>query len=241
MRLDIIIPTLNEADFIASTLKNVFANASDIGNISVWVSDCASADATLDEARKFPVNIPDYDNPPTSRSAAMNFAADRSSGDVLMFLHADALLPLHYDKLIFEALSQPRTVGGAFKVAFNTSSIAMRFIIWLNTIRYSLSGLYYGDQALFFERSAFVQAGKYPNVNLMEDSLLCRRIKKIGRLKLIPERVLISPRRFLDDGYWRVCFFDIRCSVLDSLGMSCERYAESYKRNNRNRGANTQR
>jgi rSAM/selenodomain-associated transferase 2 len=240
MKLDIIIPTLNEAGYIASTLEQVFKNVSDVRNISVWISDCASNDDTLLEARKFSVNIPKYEKPPTSRATAMNFAADHSCGDVLLFLHADANLPIHYDKLVFEALAQPRVVGGAFKITFNGVGIGLRLVEWVNMIRYTLSRLYYGDQALFFTRNVFLQAGKYPDVHIMEDSILCRRIRKIGRIKLISKHVLISPRRFSDNGYWRVCFFDLWCSILDGLGISCERYAESYKKYNRDRGRLTQ-
>lgn len=239
MQLDIIIPTLNEAGYIGPTIEKIYAHAEDIDKISVWVSDCASSDETLKEAGKYPVNIPNYKNPPTSRSTAMNFAAEHSSGDVLMFLHADTFVPQNFDKLIFEILSKPGTVGGAFEYSTAGKGLFFRMIELINYLRYRIFPLYYGDQAIFVTRSAFMKVGKFPNVHIMEDSQLCRRLLKIGRLGLVKSKVVSSARRFTDGGTWKVLFFDIWCTIRDILHISNEKYSDYYKENNRTRSPKT--
>lgn len=234
--LDIIIPTLNEAEYIGSTLKNIFARAANISNISVWVSDCASSDATLEVARRYPVNIPVYEQPPTSRASAMNFAADRSSGDVLLFIHADACVPRHFDKLIFKTLAKRGTVGGAFEFAMDGKGLLLRMVEWVDRLRYRVIPAYYGDQGIFVTRATFIKVGKFPDVKIMEDSLFCRKVWKTGRMRLIKKKMVVSSRRFDEDGAFRVYMFDYMCGVREMLGLSNEKYAKSYNDNNRARG-----
>jgi rSAM/selenodomain-associated transferase 2 len=236
MRLDIIIPTLNEEGYIGPTIEKVYARAADIDNMSVWVSDCASSDGTLKEAGKYPVHIPNYETSPTSRATAMNFAAERSFGDVLMFLHADTTVPKHFDQLIWKTLSKPGTVGGAFNVAFDDSCLALRLASLINSVRYHLIPRYFGDQAIFVTRSAFMKVGKFPDVRIMEDTIFCKRLWKIGRLRLVKEKVTISPRRFKEWGILNTFMFDARCTILDLFNLSSEKYSHLYQEYNRIRG-----
>jgi rSAM/selenodomain-associated transferase 2 len=238
MKLDIIIPTLNEAAYIGSTLDNLFARAADISRISVLISDCASSDATLSEAQKFQVHVPDYKRPPTSRSEAMNFGADYLSGEALLFLHADALVPYHFDQLIIDTLSRPGTVGGAFEFTMDDKGLSLKLLELFNRIRYRMTHIYFGDQAIFASRAAFLQVGKFPDVHLMEDAKFCRQLKKIGRTTLVKEKMISSNRRFTEGGILRVLLFDSWCTILNALGFSIERYAASYKKNNSLRGTN---
>lgn len=239
MNLDIIIPTLNEAEYIGPTIENIYTCAADINKISIWISDCASSDGTLEEAGKYTVNIPNYDNPPTSRSTAMNFATEYSSGDVLLFLHADVAVPMHFDKLILETLSKPGIVGGAFNLLLDGTGFVFRLIERINYIRYHLFPLYFGDQAIFVTRSAFMEVGKFPDVHIMEGAQFCRRLWKTGRMGLVKKKVVVSSRRFIEGGPWRVFAFDAWCTIRHILHISNEKYSVYYKENNLKRSTKT--
>jgi hypothetical protein len=95
---------------------------------------------------------------------------------------------------------------------------------------------YYGDQGIFVTRSTFLKVGKYPDVKIMEDSLFCRRVWKTGRMRLIKKKMIVSSRRFDEDGAFLVYLFDYWCGVREILGLSNEKYAKGYNENNRMRG-----
>jgi hypothetical protein len=166
----------------------------------------------------------------------MNFGADYLSGEALLFLHADALVPYHFDQLIIDTLSRPGTVGGAFEFTMDDNGLSLKLLELFNRIRYRMTHIYFGDQAIFASRAAFLQVGKFPDVRLMEDAKFCRQLKKIGRTTLVKKKMISSNRRFTEGGILRVLLFDSWCTILNALGFSIERYAVSYKKNNSLRG-----
>ena len=86
----------------------------------------------------------------------------------------------------------------------------------------------YGDQALFVRREVLERIGGVPDVPLMEEHLLCRALRREGRLALAPATVTTSARRFRERGvlrtYWRMFVITLRWR----LGASPEELARSY-------------
>jgi rSAM/selenodomain-associated transferase 1 len=107
--ISIIIPTLNEAPNLASTLRSI-RNAS---NVEVIVVDGGSSDETVKVARSWSTRVLSF---APGRARQMNAGAARATGEILLFLHGDTRLPRGYDNYIRKILARPHTVTGAFQL-----------------------------------------------------------------------------------------------------------------------------
>jgi rSAM/selenodomain-associated transferase 2 len=191
--LSVVIPVLNEEARIARQLSRLSHLA---GVDEVLVVDGGSSDRTVELARSFPqVRVL---SSPRGRAAQMNAGAREARGQTLLFLHADVDLPDDAAAWVARALADPRTVAGAFRtwtVAERTGR-AFGLLLHLADARSRLSGLPYGDQALFVRAQVFRDVGGFPEQPLMEDLELSRRLRRRGRVRTVRASVRVSGRRF---------------------------------------------
>jgi len=124
-------------------------------------------------------------------------------GEVLLFLHADTLLPFDAAKAIHGALEDPTVCAGGFSKVFDSGHFLLRGGVARCRWRYRLLRIVSGDQALFVRASAFRDVGGFPDVRIMEEFILCKRLRSRGRLVLLPQLVETSARRFLEKGIVR--------------------------------------
>lgn len=230
MRLSIIIPTLNEAQYLAATVRQV-SLAARAGPHQVLVADCDSSDGTAEVARRLGVSVV-HVTPPHSRARALNTGARCADGDVLLFLDADTVVPAGYDVAIEKGLHHPDVVGGAFEFALDGAEIGLRLVEVINRVRYRLWPWYYGDQGIFVRREVFHRLGGYPERRLLEASEFCRRMRQQGRVVLIPRRMKTSARRFQEGGIYRVLAHDVWIWTLDWSGCATEHLGAAYQHNN---------
>jgi rSAM/selenodomain-associated transferase 2 len=188
MELSIVIPTLNEADILATTLKPLNRRTNEI-----IVVDGGSHDQTVQVARQY---TPHVVTSRRGRGLQLDVGARQSKGKVLVFLHADTQLPLRYEQLINEVLSDPRIVFGAFHLKIHPSSPALDTISFMANLRSRFLSLPYGDQALFVRRTAYFQAGGFQDWPIMEDVNLVQRLNRAGHFKLARGAVQTSARRW---------------------------------------------
>jgi glycosyltransferase involved in cell wall biosynthesis len=160
----------------------------------------------------------------STRSALMNAGASITSGGALFFLHADSYPPLDALVEIQSALQDHRVVGGAFEHRFEETVWSLKLISWVNRRRYFFTRNYYGDQGIFVRANIFHSLGGYRDL-FMEDLDFSRRLKKVGRTKLIPLPLITSGRRFLTWGPWRAFSFIVWVLLLHSLRLDTQRYA----------------
>lgn len=200
--LSIIIPALNEEDQIAETLRCVrdaFAGR----EAEIVLADGGSRDATLPLARQFDeVRAIECDR--AGRGYQMNAGARAARGEVLLFLHADARLPAGALDAIERVMREPHVVGGCFEIAFPAAAprslrLVARGINW-RTRRFTTAT---GDQGIFLRRAVFEAIGGYRDLPLMEDIALFNELKRRGRVVVLPQKIEISPRRWLKFGVWR--------------------------------------
>lgn len=131
----------------------------------------------------------------------MNAGAAAASGEVLLFLHVDVSLPADALRWIRRALLGPGVVAGAFRT-WTVADVRGGMPLWapflhLADMRSRYSRLPYGDQALFVRAAAFRAAGGFPEIELMEDLELSRRLWRVGTVVTLPACVQVSGRRFL--------------------------------------------
>ena len=194
----IVIPTLDEAALIEACLAPLQAVRAD--GAEVIVVDGGSRDATRALAAPLADRVIES---PRGRAAQMNAGARASRGDVIVFLHADTVLPVGALRAIREGLEGSGRAWGRFDVAIAGADPFLAVVAYFMNARSRLTGIATGDQALFVRREAFERAGGYSEIPLMEDVALSRALRKISRPLCLTERVLTSGRRWEKRGTWR--------------------------------------
>jgi len=221
--LSIIVPCLNEAQGIADALSALAPLRS--RGAEVIVVDGDSDDGTVERA------APHADcviSASRGRASQMNAGAARARGEILLFLHADTLLPESADALIVEGLNRLRRGWGRFDVAISGSHPLLRVVAWLMNARSRLTGIATGDQAIFATRSLFTAAGGYPDIALMEDIALCKRLKRFGPPLCLKHRLTASGRRWEKHGVVRTILLMWRLRLAYWLGADPRKLAVRY-------------
>ena len=195
MSLAIVIPVLNEAANLSRLLPDL---ARDCPGAEIVVVDGGSHDDTAAVLARRPGSR--LLAAARGRALQMNLGARATTGDTILFLHADTRLPDGAAPAIETALAVPGVVGGRFDVRFDTDRPIFRMIAWFMNTRSRASGICTGDQAIFVRRADFEAVGGYPEIPLMEDIELCRRLKRRGRLRALRLRVTTSARKWEREG-----------------------------------------
>jgi glycosyltransferase involved in cell wall biosynthesis len=236
MRLSVLIPTLNESGYLEQSVAEARRRAVLGPPGEIIVADCGSTDGTAELALRLGVRLEQGPPLPTSRADALNRAASSATGDVLLALDADTLVPHGYDRAIFQALQNPRVVGGAFEFALDGRRAGLRVVELINRVRYRIWPLYYGDQGVFVRAEVFRSVGGYPERRILESSDFCKRLAWRGKLALVRKYMTTSARRFEEGGVFRVLAHDCRIWWLDLIGWPTEQWGPAYQENNRRRG-----
>jgi rSAM/selenodomain-associated transferase 2 len=219
--LSVVIPALDEAAILADTL-----GALPPGLAEVIVADGGSRDATRDIARAHGCRV--VESAP-GRGTQMNAGAAAAGGDVLLFLHADTRLPEGAVEAVAAALDDPAVVGGAFRLGIDSDDGFLRLVAGAANLRSRLTGVCYGDQALFARRAAFEAVRGFPPYPVMEDVAFVRALRRRGRVVLLAGRVRTSARRWEREN---PLYTTLRNTVLVSLfrlGVAPERLARWYR------------
>jgi rSAM/selenodomain-associated transferase 2 len=218
--LSVIIPTLNEAAALPGTISHTLS-ASRGSSIELIVSDCGSTDGTRSIASDHGIACLDG---AMTRAGALNRGAARASGEVLLFLHADTLLPDDFARRTARALEQTDVVGGAFEFKFaphpqhrGLNRYGLMLVTVCNRIRYRWTRNYYGDQAIFVRRDVFERVGGFPDAPLFEDLRFASAMNRLGRTAILSPAACTSPRRFIANGI-------VRQLARDTLMLACESF-----------------
>ncbi|MBP2676522.1 MAG: hypothetical protein H6Q84_3362, partial [Deltaproteobacteria bacterium] len=187
--ISVIIPTLDEASVLGRTLDAALRGE----GVEIIVADGGSRDATREIASAAGAAVRVVSG---GRAAQMNAGAMAAGGSLLLFLHADTLLPDGYADAVRRALESPSTVAGAFRFRTDGSGAAIRIAERIANFRSSVLRWPYGDQGLFMEKRVFGEAGGFAAMPIMEDFDLVRRLRRRGAVVTLGERILTSARRW---------------------------------------------
>ena len=221
--ISVIIPALNEAHNIADTITSI----SHGNNTEIIVVDGGSIDHTVFIAKTMGAKII-QGSPPRSRQ--MNQGAEAASRDVLLFLHADTLLPENFNRHVLDALKHRGVVAGAFELRIDSSVPSLRFIERIANWRSRCFKMPYGDQAIFMFSNVFHQMGGFPDIPIMEDFELIRRLRKKGDVVILPVPVITSPRRWLNHSILKTTLINQLVVISYFMGISPDTIARLYGR-----------
>lgn len=221
MKVSVIIPALNEEENISGAVASA-------GNgVEVIVADCHSTDGTARVARALGAQVCQTAQ---GRGAQMDEAAAKAAGDVFVFLHADTRLPESWLEAVTEALKDERVAGGAFRLSIDSAGIGFRVSEGLVTLRSTLFNLIYGDQVIFARKNAFLKAGGFRKLPLMEDVDCVKRLRRQGRFVLLSRRATTSARRWTAKGMVKNSLGNWLILALYMAGVSPHRLCRWYYR-----------
>jgi rSAM/selenodomain-associated transferase 2 len=222
-QLSIIVPALNEATGIGAALA-ALQPLRGRGH-DVIVVDGGSEDRTPELARALADRVIAA---PRGRASQMNAGAAAARGDVVLFLHADSVLPDDADRAVLEGLAITQRLWGRFDVRIEGRHPLLPVIAWSMNFRSRLTGIATGDQAIFAWREAFLRAGGFPAIALMEDVALARALGRLSPPLCLAERVTTSGRRWESRGVLRTIALMWWLRLRYLLGASPDRLARLY-------------
>jgi rSAM/selenodomain-associated transferase 2 len=194
LKISVVIPSLNEESHIEKTLQSVTKQD---GDYEFYVVDGDSSDNTVTIAKRYTTVI----NSQRGRAIQMNIGAKACSGDILLFLHADTILPDNAFREIRKRMKDDTVAGGSFYIAFDADTFILRGVSFITRFNFRL--FHFGDQGIFVRRSIFQTLHGYKEMPIMEDYDFYKRLGKQGKVILIRMPVISSARRFVRKGIIR--------------------------------------
>ena len=222
--ISVVIPTLNEAESLPETVRRARANPE---VCEIIVVDGGSRDDTRAAAERLGCRV--LESPP-GRGGQMRIGAALARGDVVLLLHADTWLPPEAGRAALECLGDQGVVAGGFWKTFRDGSWLMLGSRFRCGLRLWFGGRVLGDQAMFIRRDALDKIGGIPDMPLMEDVELCRRLRTAGRLVLAGATVTTSARRFTKLGVIRTYLRMWQVMIRYRLGASPEKLRSLYEK-----------
>lgn len=223
MKLSIVIPVLNESQSIPLMLDHwrILDDSTE-----VLFVDGGSIDGTCELLTKAGFAVIAS---PKGRARQMNAGIVGTFGDVLLFLHADTVLPGDALTLITRGLAAEERVWGRFDVTVEGNSLLFPIISFMINLRSRFSGIATGDQAIFVRRDALQKVGCFPDQPLMEDVEVSKRLGQLSRPLCLRQRVRTSGRRWETRGVWSTVFLMWRLRFAYWKGVPATELAKHYR------------
>ncbi|NGZ97968.1 MAG: glycosyl transferase [Nitrospira sp. WS110] len=196
--ISVVMPAYNEEKVLPSTLAALFAQT---GEFEVLLVDGGSSDRTCEIARR--LSRVCVLSAPKGRASQMNMGAKQATGEWLLFLHADTVLPDGALQRLNDLERDQTVQAGGFMHKFSGDDWRLRFISFLDNFRCTRSRIIYGDQALFVRRTLFDELGGFPNQPILEDVAFCERLIKVTNPLLLYPAAVTDARKFVKMGIWR--------------------------------------
>lgn len=221
--ISVIIPTLNEVAGIDAALAPLLSSSP---VAEVIVVDGGSTDGTQAKALAHGAKLLAS---AAGRAQQMNAGAALATGNILLFLHADTRLPAGFQQLVRQGLGLSGVVGGAFQFRLDGDAALFHFLERLTNWRARRLQMPYGDQALFMRTQTFRALGGFPEMPIMEDFELVRRLKYRGRICIIPAPAITSARRWQNRGLIKTTILNQIVIAGYYLGVSPQTLARWYR------------
>jgi len=211
--LSIIVPTLNEENWVRRALTSVSRQNVDS---EVIVVDGGSDDNTLQLVADLADKVVMLGE--ASRKTQENIGAYAARGEILLFLHADMFLPQGSLAKVIEAFKDRSVAAGSLDAFFDVNKTKYTFIRYVRQIMSRVFNIHGVGAAFCIRRNMFYRLGGFDE-NFMEEAVaLSKKIRQIGKLTKINAPVIVSARRFEKKGYVRTMIIWALTVLLTLIG-----------------------
>lgn len=221
MKISMILPIYNEVKTIVQVQESL-QNLK--GRCEILFVDGGSNDGTLERI------LPEFRviSSPKGRANQMNTGAEKSTGDVLFFVHCDSELP---KTALFEIEKVMKQYdAGCFGIRFHSKNISMKCCQVLSNCRAKYGHIIFGDQGIFIKKDVFIKAGGFPSLPIMEDYQLSLTLKEMKvKTGMTKSRIYTSDRRFVEGGRLRVMWKMNRLRAMYRRGVDIYKISELYR------------
>lgn len=224
-KISLIIPVLNEATNLAKLLPYLILNGKEaVGEI--LVADGGSTDGSQAVAESAgAVLLP---SPTRSRAAQMNLGARHAQFEILYFVHADTWPPATFASDILQAVASGIDMG-CYRYRFDSPGLLLRFNAFFNRFRWLwCQG---GDKTFFIPKETFWATGGYDErYVVMEEYDFLRRALPHYSFRVLPQEVIVSARKYRNNGWLRVQLANMAAFSMFRWGVSPSRIRSFYKK-----------
>lgn len=225
--ISVIIPVYCEGNRINLTIERVKSSASGM----IYLAEIIVVDGDPGKSTLKAINDPDIikKESPAGRGVQMNNGARAATADVLLFLHADTILPANAFSTVLNVCRDKEIVAGAFDLVIDAPHPGFRIIEKLASLRSRITRIPFGDQAIFIKADCFQRLGGYKPIALMEDVDIMLRIRQRGyRIRFISDPVVTSARRWKKEGMIYTTIRNWILQLLFYIGVSPEKLKNYY-------------
>jgi len=220
MNFSIIIPTLDESSKIEHCLLALQPLRPES---EIIIVDGGSKDNTVELSQALADKVITSTK---GRARQMNAGAQQATGKMLVFLHADTLLP---DNAL-DLINQAGNNWGRFDIKLLGKPFMLKVVASFMNWRSRLTGIATGDQVIFISKQLFDKVGGYPDIALMEDISLCSTLKKISAPSCLKAKVESSGRRWEEFGVFKTILLMWSIRLRYFFGEKPEVLAKLYSR-----------
>lgn len=220
----VIIPCLNEEERLRELLPFLLQEPG-LQEGHIIVVDGNSSDQSCEVAVEYSAQLIELAQ--ANRALQMNAGAAASDADILYFLHADCTPPRGFKSFIKKAV-QNGAEAGAFRLRMKSNNPLLHVNNWCTRLPFLWCRG--GDQSFFLTRDCWQQIGPYPEVAIMEEYFLWKKIFDKGiPYQLLPQSILANARKYEENSYWRVQWANFRAFRMFEKGKDSTLIAEYYK------------
>ncbi len=224
--ISVIIPTFNEESLIARAIRSAKKGS----DVEIIVVDGGSKDKTIKIAKSCGARVIKSER---GRGIQMNMGSTIAKGEILIFLHADTILPEKFDEHVFKIMAKEGVSGGAFRFGLDGRGLKYRIIEFGVGLRTNLFKLPYGDQAIFLSAKLFKEVGRFSDIPLMEDVAIVKKLARRGKIFIAPAPAVSSSRRWQTMGALRATIINYVSILAYLIGFSPQTIAIWYQLKNK--------
>lgn len=223
-QISVIIPTFNEAENVEKLIRDLTTFGQN-ALAEIIVVDADSTDQTAAVAHRAGAKV--VVSAEAGRAVQMNVGAQKATGDILYFVHADTQINPDFVADIRQALAEGYALG-CYRYVFDSPRLMLRFNAYCT--RFDRIWCRGGDQTLFVPQTVFSALNGFrPDHRIMEDYDFILRARKQYRFKIIPKNVVVSARKYATNSYLRVQVANFSVFLLYFMGASQNRLVKTYK------------
>lgn len=225
-KISIVIPILNEEATIGKLLNHLIENSSPQNISDIIVVDGGSTDHSDSIVKQF--DQVSFLKSEKGRAKQMNIGAQKATGTILYFLHADSFPPKHFDQLIIDEVKKGNHAG-CFKMKFNSKHWWLKLAGWLTQFRWrACRG---GDQSQFITKALFETIGGFDERFVVyEDNDLINKLYALKQFVVVQECITTSARRYETNGIWTLQYHFWMIYIKKWLGASADELSSYYKK-----------